>query len=97
MSPPFPAALSTPRLLLRRLEPGDAHALCRYRSRPEVARYQSWEAYGLADAAHLIEDQQGREPGVAGTWFQVAIVEQISGTLIGDAGLHCLEEDPRQM
>jgi RimJ/RimL family protein N-acetyltransferase len=96
LNPPF-TNLSTPRLRLRRLGPDDAEALCRYRSRPEVARYQSWETFTRDDAAHLIEDQQGREPAVPGTWFQVVIVEQTTGNVIGDCGLHCSEDDPRQM
>lgn len=94
--PPFPAHLATPRLWLRRLQSGDAVALQAYRSLPEVARYQSWETFELADAIKLIDSQSGAEPGVAGTWFQLAIVEQEQGTLIGDCGLHCLE-DGRQM
>ena len=59
MTPPF-AGLATPRLQLRRLQPDDAAALCHYRSRPEVARYQSWESFGPDDATRLIEDQQVR-------------------------------------
>jgi RimJ/RimL family protein N-acetyltransferase len=89
--------LSSPRLLLRRLQQADAAALCGYRSLPEVARYQGWETYGPEDAARLIDGQQDREPGVAGTWFQIAMVEKVTGLMVGDCGLHCLGEDPRQM
>ncbi|HYF37296.1 MAG TPA: GNAT family protein [Prosthecobacter sp.] len=94
--PSFPAHLATPRLWLRRLQMGDAKAIHAYRSLPEVARYQGWETFELADAVELIESQFGAEPGVAGTWFQLAIVDKGGGTLIGDCGLHCLE-DGRQM
>lgn len=97
MSESFPPLLSTPRLMLRRLQPDDGAALCAYRSLPEVARYQSWESYGPDDAARLIDGQRGAEPGVPGTWFQLAIVERESGQLIGDCGLHCWHSDPRQM
>jgi len=93
----LPTPLSTPRLLLRRLQSDDAAALCSYRSLPEVARYQSWEAFGLDDAARLIESQSQSEPGVPGTWFQLAIVEKTTAALIGDCGLHCLADDQRQM
>lgn len=94
--PCFPARLETPRLWLRRLHPGDAASIQLYRSLPEVARYQSWETFELDDAIKLIESQSGAEPGVAGTWFQLAIVSKDDDKVIGDCGLHCLE-DGRQM
>jgi RimJ/RimL family protein N-acetyltransferase len=97
MSQPLQNALFSPRLLLRRLERGDAEAIFSYRSRPEVARYQSWESYGPDDAARLIDGQLEMEPGVPGTWLQLAIVEQATGVLVGDCGLHCRKDDPRQM
>src|ERR1043166_1226600 len=97
MSQLFSDPLPTKRLLLRRLRRSDANSLCSYRSLPEVARYQSWESFGPDNAANLIESQSHSEPGVPGTWFQVAIVERASETLIGDCGLHCRQDDPRQM
>ena len=94
---PAPPVLSTPRLLLRRLQPDDGPALCAYRSLPEVARLQGWESWGPEDAACLIESQVNAEPGVPGTWFQLAIIKQPGGQLIGDCGLHCWQNDSRQM
>ena len=97
MSRLFQDNLSSPRLLLRRLERGDAAAISGYRSLPEVARYQSWESYGPDDAARFIEGQREMEPGIPGTWLQLAIVEKATGVVVGDCGLHCRKEDPRQM
>jgi RimJ/RimL family protein N-acetyltransferase len=97
MKPCFSNHLSSARLLLRRLHRDDAEALCAYRSLPEVARYQSWYSFGPEDAARLIESQLTAEPDVPGTWFQLALVEAASGIVIGDCGLHCREEDGRQM
>lgn len=97
MSQIFPSPLSSPRLILRRLRLGDADALCGYRSLPEVARYQSWESFGLEDAAGFIESQSHSEPGVPGTWFQLAIVEKGTERMVGDCGLHCRLDDPQQM
>ena len=93
----LPTPLTSKRLLLRRLQGDDAAALCRYRSLPEVARYQGWDTFGPNDAARLIEDQRDGEPGVPGKWFQVAIVEKATGSMVGDCGLHCRQDDPRQM
>jgi RimJ/RimL family protein N-acetyltransferase len=89
--------LRSPRLTLRRLRRDDLPALCAYRSLPEVARYQSWESFGPEEAARLIDGQSGLEPGVPGTWFQLAIVVTATGLVAGDCGLHCRQEDPRQM
>ena len=97
MSQVFPSSLEARRISLRRLMPGDAEALCSYRSLPEVARFQSWDSFGLHDAERLIMDHScDREPGIPDTWFQMAIVESATGSLIGDCGLHTLA-DPRQM
>lgn len=97
MSQVFPGPLSSARLLLRRLQRDDAAALCAYRSLPEVARYQSWESFGLEDAARLIDGQCDSEPGIPGTWFQLAIVERATESMVGDCGLHCRQDDPRQV
>ncbi len=75
------------RVRLRRLELGDAPAVASFRSDPEVARYQSWEAYSLADAELLCAAQEGNEIGTPGTWSQMAIVLVESGEVIGDCGL----------
>jgi RimJ/RimL family protein N-acetyltransferase len=89
--------LRSPRLILRRLQRDDLLALLQYRSLPAVARYQSWESFGAEEAARLIDSQSGLEPNVPGTWFQLAIVAAATGVMVGDCGLHCREDDPRQM
>src|SRR6185503_11250739 len=66
-------------------------------SLPEVARYQEWKSFGLDDAARLIEDQSHSDPDVPGTWFQLAVVEKATESMVGDCGLHCRQDDPRQM
>ncbi len=97
MSQIFPSLLSTPRLFLRRLRREDEDVFCSYRSLPEVARYQGWESFEPEDARRLIEDQEDAEPGVPGTWFQVGVVERATNVVIGDCGLHCLQDEPLQM
>lgn len=87
--------LKTPRLLLRRLEPGDADAIVAYRSLAEVARFQSWESFGPADGAKLIAEQAGVVPNMPGTWLQLAIVHSDSGAVIGDCGIHFQRDDSR--
>ncbi|TCO22284.1 aminoglycoside 6'-N-acetyltransferase [Kribbella steppae] len=78
--------LQTERLGLRRFTTADAQAFAAYRSEPEVARYQSWDApVSLADALELVEDFGQGDPAVPG-WFQYAI--DLDGVLIGDLGLN---------
>ncbi|MEO8350822.1 MAG: GNAT family protein [Chthoniobacteraceae bacterium] len=89
--------MSSPRLQYRRLRANDVSALCCYRSLPEVARYQGWESFGPDDAARLIDSQREAELGMPGTWFQLALIKQDTGELIGDCGLHCPPDDTRQI
>ena len=82
--------LRTPRLVLRPLLPGDAPAICRYRSLTEVARYQSWETFTVEDAHRLLASQASVLPDTPGTWLQLAIV---AGGIVGDLGLHFLDSN----
>jgi aminoglycoside 6'-N-acetyltransferase len=76
--------LATERLSLRQLEPGDATALCAYRSEPEVARHQSWNApYPLDAAEALVAEMLHRRPSDPG-WTQIGIELRSTGELIGD-------------
>jgi RimJ/RimL family protein N-acetyltransferase len=93
----FPDRFSSARLHLRRLHPKDAQVICDYRSLAEVARYQYWESFGLDEATRLVETQSIAEPDVPGTWFQLAIIKTDTECLIGDCGLHCPRDEPRQM
>jgi RimJ/RimL family protein N-acetyltransferase len=82
--------LRTRRLVLRGLIPSDAHAIRRYRSLPEVARYQSWETFTTKDAEDLVAEQAGIAPDTPGTWLQLAIVSE---EVIGDCGMHFLDSE----
>jgi RimJ/RimL family protein N-acetyltransferase len=89
--------LRSSRLCLRRLRAEDATALTSYRALPEVARFQSWASFGLADAVALIGAQAAVAPDTPGTWFQLAVVAAESGGVVGDCGLHFRADDPRQV
>ncbi|MEV6925763.1 GNAT family N-acetyltransferase [Dactylosporangium sp. NPDC051485] len=82
--------LTTDRLLLRRFRADDAPALAAYRSDPDVARYQSWDApFPLAAAEAFVADLQRRDPRAEG-WFQYAM--DLDGHLIGDIGVNRHDE-----
>jgi RimJ/RimL family protein N-acetyltransferase len=77
--------LRTPRLLLRRFQPGDLDAFVAYRADPEVARYQGWEAgYSSAQGEAFIEWAASADPDTPGEWYQFAIERREAPGLIGD-------------
>lgn len=86
----------TPRLILRTFEDSDQQAFAAYRSDPQVAQYQGWEApYSLEQARDFIAEMRQLVPGTPGRWLQVAIQVKSSGALAGDVAFH-LSEDSRQ-
>lgn len=91
------AELRTPRLVLRRLVPDDAARLAEYRSDPEVARYQGWDApFSLEAAQRFVGDHDGRHPDTPGEWFQLGVAAIADpGRLLGDVGVFVDGDDPR--
>jgi aminoglycoside 6'-N-acetyltransferase len=84
---------STERLVVRRFAAGDVAAFTAYRSDPEVARYQGWDAPVPEEAARrLVTGFAGAEEGAPG-WFQYAVA--LDGGLIGDVGV-CLDGNRMQ-
>ncbi|HEY0531681.1 MAG TPA: GNAT family protein [Actinoplanes sp.] len=80
--------IATERLVLRRFRPADAETLAGYRSDPEVARYQSWDApFPLLRAENAVANFIASDPGRAG-WFQYAIEHAGEKALIGDVAVH---------
>lgn len=92
-----PLPIRCARVTLRRLAMADAPAIAAYRADPGVAKYQSWETYTLARAEELCCGHAGAIFGRAGTWFQLAIVRNDDGKLVGDCGLHFLSDDIEQL
>ncbi|KOV85229.1 GNAT family N-acetyltransferase [Nocardia sp. NRRL S-836] len=75
--------LTSARLTLRPFRAEDARVLADYRSDPDVARYQGWEApFPVEAAASVIAEMTDpAEPG----WFQHAV--DFDGTVVGDVGV----------
>jgi aminoglycoside 6'-N-acetyltransferase len=91
------SVLLSQRLSIRCFQAADASAFAAYRSDPEVARYQGWEApYSLERAIRFIESLEGASPGVPGSWFQFAVALNPTDLLIGDCGLCPTRRDPSQ-
>lgn len=93
----MPLTLETARLILRPFRETDILTFSEYRSDPEVARYQGWEApYEPAQAAHFILSMQQVQPGTPGQWYQLALQIKPDGPMIGDCGFCVLGDSPRQ-
>src|SRR5262249_57200338 len=67
--------LSGQRVVLRRFRPGDVDEFVAYRSRAEVARYQSWDApYPWEEGERFVREIMTRHPDMAGVRFMLAVV-----------------------
>jgi RimJ/RimL family protein N-acetyltransferase len=84
------------RVALRRFRLTDLTPFVTYRSHPEVARYQSWDApYPVEKGESLIRAMQRQHPDTPGEWFQFAVTLASTGELIGDCGSKTDAADPR--
>jgi RimJ/RimL family protein N-acetyltransferase len=88
--------LHTPRLVLRHFTEADVPAFLAYRADPDVARYQGWENYTLAQATEFIRRQQAQPAGVPGEWLQIAVALKETNALLGDCAFQILATDARQ-
>lgn len=77
--------LETERLMLRKARPGDAAAIFRYASDPEVARYVLWDAHeSLSDSrAYVRYLRHQYASGEPSSWV---IVHREEGSVIGTMG-----------
>jgi RimJ/RimL family protein N-acetyltransferase len=87
-----PPIIRTARLVLRPLTIEDAEVLFNYRSDERVFRYQSWRPVDCSEAEQFIQTFSQGNFGVANTWFQLGLYFQDTLGLIGDLGLHFLDE-----
>jgi len=83
--------IQTERLLLRPLTLADAETFFRYRSLPEVCRFQSFQPKTHSEIEAFLRINEQTPPDAPGTWRQLAICLH-DGTLIGDVGVHTLDE-----
>lgn len=82
----------TERLYIRPVSIEDKESMYRYRSDSDTIKYLSLIPESVEDVAVFI-NKTSFELNVAGTWFQFVIIEQSSGILIGDIGIHFLGTD----
>lgn len=85
--------LETRRLLLRPIKPTDSEAVFNYRSDAEINKYQGWIPKSGEDVRDFINHRICKQINVAGTWFQLVIIQKNVCSVIGDIGIHFDAED----
>lgn len=89
--------VETDRLLLRPFEDRDIEPFSAYRSDPDVARYQSWEApFSIEQATRFVEAMKESEFAVRGEWYQIAVELKSEALLVGDCAFCISHEDGQQ-
>lgn len=93
----MPLPMETDRLILRQFDLRDVPAFAAYRSDPEVARFQGWDApFGDEQAAAFVRSMRRVKPGTPGKWLQLALQVKATGELAGDCAFRVDSGDPRQ-
>lgn len=88
--------INSQRLILRPMEVSDRSALFQYRSDKITNKFQAWIPDSLEDVTIFL-GKISKNYNRPDSWFQFAIIEKESGKLIGDLGIHFLEEGSRQV
>jgi len=84
--------IETERLFLRTLNLTDKDAFFKYRSMPEVYKYQAWCPKNTAEIEAFIIKNLAVHLNEKDTWLQLAVCLK-GGPLIGDIGVHCLVDE----
>ena len=94
---PRATVIETARLTLRSFNADDFDDLYAYQSRPDVARYLTWEARDRAQARQALAEQCGETTLTAeGNWLTFAVVWREVNRVVGEVGLKWLSREYRQ-
>ncbi len=86
--------LETKRLWIRRFRPSDIEPFLRYRSAPDVIRFQEWTDVSREEVRFFVNGLRMAEPGVPGQAFQFAVEHKRDAALIGDMALSIKADNP---
>lgn len=88
--------LRTERLMLRPVEKKDAEAIYNYRSDSVTNKYQGWIPESIEDV-HGFFKKNSSEINIDDTWFQFVIIDIENSKIIGDLGIHFLEDEQAEI
>jgi len=83
--------IETEQLLLRPIEIKDTNALFNYRSDAVANKFQGFIPKNLEDVYEFI-NKTTTEFNIVESWFQLVIEERNSNQIIGDIGVHFIDE-----
>jgi len=86
---------TTQRLKIRNLRESDLESFHRYRSNPEITKYQGFDTFSLDQAKAFIAEHQNKLFIKPGEWIQYAIENISSSQLIGDCAIYLHPSDSR--
>lgn len=89
--------VSTQRLEIRPMRKGDREDFFAYRSHPEVTKYQSFRPSQIQDVDAFVAQMESARPNITGSWYQVAICLRENGRMIGDIGMHFLDDEQTEI
>ncbi|MFA0811389.1 GNAT family N-acetyltransferase [Microbulbifer epialgicus] len=84
--------LKTDRFIIRAFKKCDLEYFSKYRSLPEVAKYQSWTDFSYTDSLALFEKIDYSKFAILGQWYQLAICIRESNILVGDLAVHFVDK-----
>ncbi|AZQ60989.1 N-acetyltransferase [Flammeovirga pectinis] len=84
--------LETNRLIIRSIDLNDAPELFAYRSDSEANKYQSFIPVVIKEVEQFIE-RNPREFNKSDTWFQLGMCKKGEHKLIGDIGIHFIDNE----
>lgn len=88
---------NTDRLLLRSVKLDDAKAIFSYRSDTVSNQFQGWIPKNIDEVSSFLNHGVSSTINVSGTWYQLAIVKKDDRQLIGDIGIHFLDDGGHQV
>ena len=87
----------TERLILRSISLNDSDSILKYRADIHVNKYQGWIPKNIEDVYDFIENRVVSEINRVNTWHQLVIIHQESNKIIGDIGIHFMDNENKQV
>jgi RimJ/RimL family protein N-acetyltransferase len=84
--------LVSERLIMRPIQLTDSALIFAYRSNSVINQYQGWIPKTINQVNEFITKLTSPEINVFGTWFQFVIVKKNDPEIIGDIGVHFLDQ-----
>jgi RimJ/RimL family protein N-acetyltransferase len=86
----------TERLILKPVNIDDSTAIFKYRSDKETNKYQMWIPGDIDEVHDYIKNKISPVMNLPHTWFQFVILKKPDNELIGDVGIHFIDDDGLQ-